>query len=256
MGVDEAMDPDAGDGPGHEPPRPALTVVSPDGEDRGTVLLGVDPVRVGREADNDVALGPDPAQIVSREHCVIEPVGRRWWVRDLDSRNHTFIERRGERAQVDRVELLHGDAICVRADEGTEDAADEEVGFWRLAFSDPGETQLARPAKWLQYYAASETVWVLGGMQLPRRVDAPPKARRMLLFLLARYRELDEPPDGVIASHAELKTVLWPEDSDPQRRPDGAVANVAWELRPALGDDDQRLLRTETGAGYRLVPRL
>lgn len=248
-------EPSGAPGPASSSPQPALTVVSPSGEDRGTVPLATASLRVGREADNDVVLGPDPVQVISREHCIIESVGRRWWVRDLDSRNHTYLERGGDRAQVDRAELLHGDAVCIQADGGAEQARGGDVRYWRLAFTDPGETQLAAPATWLQYFVASETVWVLGGARLPQRVDAPPKARRMLLYLLARYRQLDEPRDGVIASHTELKEVLWPEDSDPQRRPDSAVANVAWELRPALCDDDQRLLRTETGAGYRLVPR-
>ena len=236
-------------------PGPAMTVVSPDGDDRGVVALAGEPIRVGREPDNDIVLDPDPARVISREHCIIERVGRRWWMRDLDSRNHTYLERRGVSAQVDRVELLHGDAVCLHADGPAERVEGSDARFWRLAFSDPGETQLATPLKWLQYFPASQTVWVLGGVQLPQRVNARPKARRMLLFMLARYRELDEPRDGVFASHAELKAALWSDDSDPQCRSDGAVANVAWELRPALGDDDQRLLQTETGAGYRLVPR-
>lgn len=219
------------------------------------VRLATEPVRVGREVHNDIALGPDLTQIVSREHCVIEPLGRRWWVRDLDSRNHTYVERGGVSAQVDHTELLHGDAVSLRADRDDDLPEGGQVRYWRLAFSDPSETQLASPAKWLQYFAASQTVWILGGSQLPQRVDAPPKARRMLLHLLARYRELDEPRDGVLAGHAELKRALWLEDDDPQMRSDAAVANVAWELRAALGDDDQRMLETESGAGYRLLQR-
>ncbi len=233
---------------------PTLTVVSPDGEEVGTVALATKPIRIGREPDNDVILSPDPAQVISREHCVLERVGWRWWVCDLDSRNHTYLERRGERAKVDHVELLHGDAVCIQADRA-DDAINGKVRCWRLAFNDPAQTLPTSETKWLQYFPASEAVWVLGGTQLPRRVVAPPKARRMLFFLLARYRERDEPPDGVLASHAELKTVLWSKDGDPQTRSDGDVANVAWDLRDALDDDDQQLLQTETGAGYRLVPR-
>ncbi len=237
-------------------PQPTLTILSPDGEDRGTVRLEAQPISVGREADNDIVLAPDDQQVVSREHCVVERVGRRWWVRDLDSRNHTFIERGGARAQVDRAELLHGDAVCLQADRAAEPGGEDEIRHWRLAFSDPGETQLTSPAKWLQYFPGPQTVWIMGGSQLPRRLEAPPKARRMLLLLLARHRELGEPRDGVLAEHAELKTALWPEDRDAQLRSDGAVANVAWELRAALGDDDGRLLQTVSGSGYRLVPRL
>jgi len=194
-------------------------------------------------------LEPDREQLVSREHCVIEPVGQRWWVRDLGSRNHVYLERADHRAQVDHAELLHGDAVCLKADAETAEAP----RHWRLVFSDPRQTQFAQVVARLQYYPESETVWVLGGLQLPRLVNAPPKARR-LLFMLGRYRELDEPSDGVVVSLAELKRVLWPGDADPQQRSDGAVANIAWELRPALGDEDQRLLHTVRDEGYRLVP--
>jgi len=230
---------------------PSLAVLSPEGDEVHTVQLDAELLTIGRERHNDIVLEPDPEQLVSREHCVIERVGQRWCVRDLDSRNHVYIERAGQRARVDRAELLHGDAVCVKADADTAEASRN----WRLVFSDPGQTQFAQAVSWLQYYPESGTVWVLGGLQLPRRVDAPPKARRMLLFMLNRYRELEEPSDGVVVSLAELKTVLWPEDADSQKRAASAVANIAWELRPALGDEDQRLLQTVRDEGYRLVPR-
>jgi DNA-binding response OmpR family regulator len=229
---------------------PSVSVLSPDGDEILTVALGTEPLRVGRECHNDIVL-PDPDKLVSREHCVLERVAQHWWVRDLDSRNHVFIERAGHRARVGHAELLHGDAVCVKASADSTDAP----RHWRLVFSDPAQTQFAQAACWLQYYPESRTVWVLGGMQLPRRVDAPPKARRMLLFMLNRYRELEEPSDGIVVSLAELKTVLWPEDADAQQRSDSSVASVAWELRPALGDPDQRLLQTVRDEGYRLVPR-
>lgn len=233
------------------PLRPSVAVLSPDGEEVLTVDLDGELLTIGREPRNDVVLEPDPEQLVSREHCVIERVGQRWCVRDLDSRNHVYIERAGQRARVDQAELLHGDTVCVKADAETAEAP----RHWRLVFSDPGQTQFAQPVTWLQYYPEAGTVWVLGGLQLPHRVDAPPKARRMLLFMLSRYRELEEPSDGVVVSLAELKSILWPEDTDPQLRADSAVANVAWELRPALGDEDQRLLQTVRDEGYRLIPR-
>jgi hypothetical protein len=233
-------------------PDPSIAVLSPGGEAIATVRLERQSLRIGREAHNDIVLAPDPQQLVSREHCVIERVGQRWCVRDLDSRNHVYLERAGERARIDRAELLHGDAVCVKADA---EGADAPAGLWRLVFSDPGQTRFAQATAWLQYFPESATVWVLGGLALPRRVDAPPKARRMLLFMLNRYRELEEPSDGVVIGLPELKAVLWPEDADPQRRADSAVANVAWELRPALSDEDQRLLQTVRDEGYRLVPR-
>ncbi len=228
-------------------------MLSPDGEHHATIALQGRAVRVGREADNDIVLAPDLAQLVSREHCVIEPTGRRWWLRDLESRNHTFLERSGQRARIDHEELLTGDAVCVLAD--AETAGAPPARHWRIVFSDPGQTQLARLAGWLQYFPAAETVWVLGGVALPRRVDAPPKARRMLLVMLARHRELGEPAEGVMVSQRTLKAALWPDDGDPERRTDSALANVAWELRAALGDEQHEFLRTEKNEGYRLVPR-
>lgn len=95
----------------------------------------------------------------------------------------------------------------------------------------------------------------MGGCQLPLRIEPKPKARRMLLFMLDRHWELGEPPEGVVVSLSRLKDVLWAEDADPQARRNGDVANVAWELREALQDKDQQLLRTVRDEGYRLVPR-
>jgi hypothetical protein len=233
-------------------PGPSVAVLSPDGEELLSARLEGELFRIGREPHNDVVLEPDPQQLVSREHCVIERVGQRWYVRDLDSRNHVYLERGGDRARIDQAELVHGDAVCITAGVN---AAEGPGRHWRLVFSDPGQTQFAQAVSWLQYFPESGTVWVLGGLQLPRRVDAPPKARKMLLFMLNRHRERHEPDEGVVASLSELKAVLWPEDADPQRRADSAVANVAWELRPVLGDEDQCLLQTVRDEGYRLVPR-
>jgi len=219
------------------------------------LALRGDPVRVGREPDNDIVLAPDPGQFVSRQHCVIEPLGSHWRVRDLQSRNHVYVERAGHRSRVDGSELLHGDVVCIKADS---EAITGQAGagrHWRLAFSDPGQTVIAANAGWLQYYRGAETVWLMGGCQLPLRIEPKPKARRMLLFMLDRHWELGEPPEGVVVSLSRLKDVLWAEDADPQARRNGDVANVAWELREALQDKDQQLLRTVRDEGYRLVPR-
>jgi hypothetical protein len=233
----------------------ALTVVSPDGVALRTIELAGEGLQVGRAPHNDVVLEPDPGQFVSREHCVIERVGRYWRVRDLDSRNHVYVERAGHRSRVDASELVHGDIVCIEAD-GDAAAAPEGAGrHWRLAFSDPGQTVSTTAVRWLQYYRESESVWLMGGYQLPRRVEPKPKARRMLLFLLERHRQLDEPADGVVVGLSMLKRVLWSEDVNPESRKDGDVANVAWELREALEDKEQQLLRTVRDEGYRLVPR-
>jgi len=247
-------DPDAEAARNGPSPAPALVVVSPDGEELAAVPLATEPIWIGRWPDNDVILDPDPEKVTSRKHCVVERVEWRWRVRDLHSRNHTYLERQGERARVDHAELVDGDAVCIEAD-SADDASTGNVRCWRLKFTDPEGTVTASETRWLQYLRASQTVWLHGPGRLPRRVEAKGKARRLLLFLLERYCEHDEPRDGVPASHAELKAALWPQDNDPQARSDSDVTNVAWELREALDDPGQQLLRTETGAGYRLVPR-
>ncbi len=231
-----------------------LTLVAPDGAELREIVIASDPVRIGRAPHNDVVLEPDPCRFVSREHCVIEPVGRRWRVRDLDSRNRVHVERAGHRSRVDVSELVHGDIVCIQA-AGVPASEPEGGEHWRLVFSDPGQTVSTSAVRWLQYYPEAETVWLMGGTALPSRVEPKPKARRMLLYLLERYRQLDEPPDGVAASVSQLKDVLWAEDADPQERKAGDVANVAWELREALGDKQQQILRTVRDEGYRLVPR-
>jgi serine/threonine protein kinase/DNA-binding response OmpR family regulator len=254
-GASSARRPSSAETSERHPVAPSLAVMTPEGEEFGRFDLGAAApavLRVGRERHNDIVLAPDPDRLIGRKHCTIERVGQRWHVRDLDSRLHVFLERSGQRAPVAHCELIHGDVVCLGADKNSSD--DTRARHWRLAYSDPATTQVGRAAHWLAYYPTSEVVWVLGGWDLPRRVRARPKARRMLLSMLARHHELDTPPDGVFVTNSELKAVLWPEDADPQARPDSAVANVAWELRAALGDD-QQFLHTVRNSGYRLTPR-
>jgi pSer/pThr/pTyr-binding forkhead associated (FHA) protein len=72
--------------------------------------LDGDRVTIGSAADTDLVIGTDPT--VSRLHAVIESVGSQWVVRDLGSRNGTFVN--GERLLGDRV-LRAGDELRVGA---------------------------------------------------------------------------------------------------------------------------------------------
>jgi pSer/pThr/pTyr-binding forkhead associated (FHA) protein len=65
-------------------------------------------VTVGRNAGNDVVLGGD--ENVSRLHAVLERLGPGWCVRDLGSRNGTFVN--GARISGERA-LQHGDELRV-----------------------------------------------------------------------------------------------------------------------------------------------
>ena len=98
------------------------------GSTRDRIPLSGDAVTIGQAASNDVALPFD--RTVSRAHCILERIASRWSVRDLSSRNGTFVN--GERIWGQHP-LLAGDEIRVgtvrfvaRVDAGTPD--DETVG--------------------------------------------------------------------------------------------------------------------------------
>jgi pSer/pThr/pTyr-binding forkhead associated (FHA) protein len=78
------------------------------GSTRDKIPLRGEKVTIGQASTNDVPLAFD--RTVSRVHCVIEPVASRWCVRDLTSRNGTFVN--GERIWGEQP-LRPGDEIRV-----------------------------------------------------------------------------------------------------------------------------------------------
>jgi predicted component of type VI protein secretion system len=72
------------------------------------VPLGGDKVTVGKGAENDLVIATDGT--VSRLHAVLEKIGSDWVLRDLGSRNGTFLN--GERLFSERV-LRPGDEIRI-----------------------------------------------------------------------------------------------------------------------------------------------
>jgi len=60
-----------------------------EGEDGVRVVPLAGPTTIGRSRDNDVVFAGDAA--ISRFHAVVEPFGGGWQVRDLHSRNGTFV---------------------------------------------------------------------------------------------------------------------------------------------------------------------
>jgi DNA-binding transcriptional ArsR family regulator len=67
-------------------------------------------VTIGKAEGNDVVVGSDAS--VSRLHAALEPYGATWCIRDLGSRNGTFVN--GERVISERA-LHHGDEIRIGA---------------------------------------------------------------------------------------------------------------------------------------------
>ena len=85
-----------------------LEVHRPEGVE--LVALETDRVTIGRAPSNDITLASDSN--ISRLHAVLEQLSGRWCIRDLSSRNGTFVN--GER--VDRDRVVHpGDEIRVGA---------------------------------------------------------------------------------------------------------------------------------------------
>jgi len=65
-------------------------------------------VTIGRHAGNDIVLAAD--ENASRLHAVLERLGPGWWLRDLGSRNGTYVN--GSRITEGRA-LQHGDEVRV-----------------------------------------------------------------------------------------------------------------------------------------------
>jgi Nif-specific regulatory protein len=100
-------------------------LVAIDGQWKGTLFpLSGQEVRIGREADNEILLA-DPA--VSRSHCLLEPLGPGYEIRDLDSRNGTFVNG----VPVRKHALEHGDRV--------------EIGRSSFLYLDQDSEKLAAP---------------------------------------------------------------------------------------------------------------
>ncbi len=93
---------------------PQIEVVTRRGKRR--FKLAGKPISIGRADDNTLVLKDDRA---SRHHCVIEPAGEGWTVRDLDSRNGTKLNNEAITAK----SLDNGDEI--------------RIGKVRVIFIDP-----------------------------------------------------------------------------------------------------------------------
>lgn len=111
-------------------------------------------VTIGRGETNDMALSDDAR--VSRLHAVLERLGDRWTVRDLGSRNGTFVN--GERVERDFV-LNPGDEVS--------------IGQTRLVYRSPG----------------SEPFPMTEGFE--RAPDLTPREREVLLALFVPALDAD-----------------------------------------------------------------
>ena len=86
--------------------KPVIEILSPSGRKRTMVLTGQQPITIGRDPTNALAIKDDR---LSRFHCVIEADGSSYRVRDLQSRNGTRLNDK----RVQQARLTSGDWLKV-----------------------------------------------------------------------------------------------------------------------------------------------
>lgn len=230
---------------------PAELVVSGPGLVPRRVLLTGARVTVGRLPDaNDVALEPDPQQLVTRTgHLVLERRGTEWLLVDGGSVNGTFLRRDGDLRRVtDRTPLHDGDVACVLA--GVTDAG--ERSFFELSFHGAGiDSQATRAAPLEQeaclHYDPAEARLVL--VRDGTRHELPIRAQAHLLVrhMAERNAELGAP---ALCTHEELMEAVW--GGEPLHTHE-ELAKLVWELRRKLEPfGAEHLLENVRGLGYRM----
>jgi FHA domain len=233
---------------GHSPAE--LVVSGPGAPPRRVILTGAR-VTVGRLEDaNDVALRPDPQQLVTRAgHLTLERRGTEWFLVDGGSVNGTFLRRDGELARVTgRTPLHDGDVACVLA--GVTDTGGRS--FFELSFHAAGadsqatRAALVAPEACLDYDAAeARLVLVQDGARHELRIRA--QAHRLVRHMAGRNAEAGSP---VLCTHAELMEAVWGADPLHTRE---ELAKLVWELRRELEPfGAEHLLENVRKLGYRL----
>jgi len=234
--------------------RAEIVVRRPDGAQLTTVQLGDDPVTVGRLADaNDVALEPDPEQLVTRaHHCTFEQEGERWFVVDGGSVNGTFLRRGGEFSQVEgRAALQAGDIVCVLGSV----TQTGERRYFELDFNAAADSQATRiaplattQAEACLSYDADQARLLLVRSGERHELPIRAQAHRLVRYMVERNQFGGGEP--VLCTHDELMHAVWADEPMHSRE---ELAKLVWELRKKLEPfDAEHLIENERRLGYRL----
>lgn len=193
------------------------------GRGGATYPLGTAPIAIGRSGENAVVLVHER---VSRRHAQVEWDGERYLLRDLGSRNGTFLN--GRRIEAPEP-LRHGDLIGVGGFTLFFDAADETVG----AEEEPAATGL-------RVDLSTARAWV-GERELQLT------AKEFLAL-----RTLYERGEALVTKE-DLAQAVWPEYQGGVG--DYNIEQVISRLRRKLEPEPERPrhLLTVRGLGYRLV---
>lgn len=233
-------------------PTPWLDVAGPDGPIT-SVQLERDRITAGRLPEaNDIALGPDPQHLVTRQtHCYVERDGGGWWVVDNGSVNGTFLRRArdGAMEQVQgRVALSDGDTVCILA--AFPEAGDAQ--YWTMTFRDPAKTRpvsVITRAPCLEYDWLQARLYRAEGALRGEITGLRPQEHKLIRYMAQRNQANGGVP--VLCSYEELITGIW---GDEAMHTQDEVAHLVWGLRRKIEIDPNlpRLLETERGLGYRL----
>ncbi len=229
---------------------PFLDVVGPRGETLSFEVTA-DRATIGRlPGFNDIALEPDPQQLVSRKaHCSVEREAGAWWVIDNGSVNRTFI-RRGEKTEpVEGKEMLRdGDVILVLGQ------LEEERGpsYWEISLRDPFKT---RPVGQAPRLSRLEYDWVSARLFRVDAVREEITGLRLQEHKLVRFMDSRNRSNGgqpVMCTYEELLSAIWGNDAV---HGEEEVNHLVWELRKKVEPDPSKpvFLQTVRGLGYRLV---
>ena len=230
---------------------PAELVVSGPGATARRVLLTGGRVTVGRLANaNDVALRPDPQQLVTRTaHLALERQGAEWFIVDGGSVNGTFLRRGGDLVRVTgRTPLHDGDVVCVLA--GVTDKG--ERSFFELSFHAAAADSQATRAAPLEHeacleYDATEARLLL--VQDGVRHELPVRAQAHQLIRHMAERNV-EAGTSALCTHEELMEAVW---GDEPLHTHEELAKLVWELRRTLEPfGAEHLLENVRGLGYRM----
>lgn len=188
-------------------------------------VLEEDTVSIGREDDNEIVL---PDRRISRQHAVIEHEGDRYYIRDCDSKNGTFVN--GELIQ-GAVPLKDGDEITVA------------MGY-TLTFVDAGATTplFFEGHRGLVIDDDSRQVWVRG-----QELEPPLSTQQYRLLHLLYENE------GKVVTREEIVQEVWP-DAISGGVSEQAIDALVRRLRDRLAeaDPDHQYVVTVRGHGFRL----
>jgi Nif-specific regulatory protein len=183
---------------GKAPAAAALDVIA--GPLKGSTFpLTSEPMSIGRDPSNTVSLLDGS---VSRHHCVIEKQGDRYKLRDLDSRNSTFVNRVPVKERYlevgDEVRVGNSLFVFVPPDTGESTRSSESL---RLNDMPPGGSTIVLKREQTRYLAAARA-----SDELPviSRVVRDLKALLKISSALNKLRRVDDIERQVLASVLEV----------------------------------------------------